>query len=95
METEKLFKQGAGVIENVTPHDLIEDWGSYLNDVEVNLKMDPYAWKKYLKDPTGVYTDVLNDFGNFDKFIAVPVTSSWYRLAVRVLVNIALRNYVF
>lgn len=51
--------------QELSVHDLIEDWGSYLHDMEHNLEMDAHTWARYQKNPVPTYKDLLMDFGKF------------------------------
>lgn len=46
-----------------TVYTICPQFDSYIVDVEANLRMDTEDNEKYNDDPTGVYIDILNDFG--------------------------------
>lgn len=68
-----------------TVHDLIPDFGSYLNDMEMNLALDEEVWNAYLADPRPVYQDLLSDFGNF------PANANYEE--IQAMIESAIYNY--
>lgn len=49
----------------VTVHDLIPGFGSYVHDMEQNLRMDAATWADYEHNPVPFLLDLVLDFGDF------------------------------
>jgi hypothetical protein len=54
-------------IDNPNIYDILPDLGSYLSDVENNLKLEPdlETWVRYQENPGPFILDVLLYFGKF------------------------------
>ena len=49
--------------ERISVWDIIPDFGSYVSDMESNIRMDEETWERYEDEPEGFLIDLLGDFG--------------------------------
>lgn len=49
--------------EKISVWDILPDFGSYVSDMESNIRMDEETWERYEDEPEGYLIDLLGDFG--------------------------------